>query len=311
MLRKKEPNLQEKIQTSLDPLSHNHQNKKRKRRLSSISLLLMALFLLCGSVYFIFFYNAKAYERQGQEEDLALKYIDYLVEHASEIEQEQETTVAKGTEGVDVSDETTEYPTAGDDGIIHMSETSFTDDLYYERDGITFTPDYAQGYLFCVLEYPAVGIRRGVYSGTWDDIYLDLDMWMVTMARPDMQLGKTHLAIYGHNHTSQNLSFNNLKNAAVGDEFYLYAESGIYTYEVVNIFSDWRTDTTSKYIDDFSIGADVCYIITCGRDNFLIGGEGTRYKDFLVEGHLTSRTSLSDYAKERLTEEENKKNDIS
>jgi LPXTG-site transpeptidase (sortase) family protein len=184
-----------------------------------------------------------------------------------------------------------------------MQMGAFADDTYYERNGVTFTPDYAVGYLFCVLEYPNVGIRRGVYSGTWDDIYDDLGLWMVTMARPDMELGRTHLAIYGHNHTSQNLSFNNLKNAAIGDSFYLYAESGIYTYEVADIFSDWRTDTTKKYVDDFSIGSDICYIITCGRDNFLIGGQSTRYQDFIVEGHLTSKQLLSEYAQEQLEAE--------
>ncbi len=278
-----------------------------KKRIISIFLLMSAAMIFAGGIYLIFFYNYDAYKRQDMEESLADVYIDYLVEFAEELDLEafshgaaEET--CKTQEDTPESavpqepEETTAVPaTAGDDGIIHMG-WDYEDDTYYERNGITYTPDYANGYLLCVLEYPAVKIRRGVYSGTWDDIYADLDMWMVTAAHPDMELGRTHLSIYGHNHTSQNLSFNNLNRAKVGDRFYLYSESGVYTYEVVNIFSDWRADTTRKYVEDFSIGSDTCYIITCGRDYFLIGGESTRYKDFIVEGHLIEHTTLAEYA---------------
>jgi LPXTG-site transpeptidase (sortase) family protein len=276
--------------------------------MESVLFLLLALAFLCSGIYFMFFYNWDAYRRQGEEESIAVSYIDYLIEHAEDIETEQESNLTYTPDyavipGLGEESTAQEYPTADENGVIKMQMGSFNDDTYYERNGVTFTPDYAVGYLFCVLEYPNVGIRRGVYSGTWDDIYDDLDLWMVTMARPDMELGRTHLAIYGHNHTAQNLSFNNLKNAAIGDMFYLYAESGIYTYEVTDIFSDGRTDTTKKYVDDFSVGSDICYIITCGRDNFLIGGQSTRYQDFIVEGHLSSVISLSEYAKDQLEEE--------
>lgn len=293
------------------------QKKKLRLRIQTGIFLAAAIFLAVGAAYLILFYNRDAYKRQETEESLAEAFIDYLAEHAPEIEKGEAKTAytpdyfvrETGTavesacpESISEAKETAGAHMAAD-GVIYM-ENTFTDNSYYVRNGITFTPDYAEGYLVCVLEYPDVGIRRGVYSGTWDDIYADLDMWMVTFAHPDMQLGQTHLAIYGHNHTAQNLSFNNLSKAKVGDRFYLYGLSGIYTYEVTSIFSDWRTDTTSRYVDNFAIGSDICYIITCGRDNFLINNSGTRYKDFIVEGHVISHQPLSEYAKERLTEEE-------
>lgn len=234
---------------------------------------------MAGAIYLIFFFNSAAYKRQATEESLADEYIDWLIDNAEELDASDNDEV--------------EVETAGEDGVISMD---WTDDVYYTRDGITYTPDYAKGYLLCVLEYPSLQIRRGVYSGTWDDIYENLDMWMVTAAHPSMVVGQTHMAIYGHNHTSQNLSFNNLKNAAIGDIFYLYSETGVYTYEVTEIFSEWRESVSSKYVDDFSISEDICYIITCGRDNFLINGESTRYKDFIVKGELVEHQSLTEYA---------------
>ena len=135
------------------------------------------------------------------------------------------------------------------------------------RDGIVYTPDYAKGTIQCVLEVPTAGIRRGVYTGTWEEINYDLDIWMVTAARPDYTLGETHMCIYGHNHTAQDLSFNRLKDVEVGDAFYLTAESGRYTYRVTNVFAVSRDEATRNYVDNFSIGSDKCYIITCGRDD--------------------------------------------
>lgn len=276
----------------------NRKKRKRNRRIRTTILLVLALICVCMGIYFIFFYNYDAYQRQATEEELADLFIQELIEQGledAETEDETEDDYSY-TPSTESTTSETETATIDEDGTIRMG--NFTDDVYYERDGVTYTPDYAQGELLFVLEFPSCGIRRGVYGGTWEDIYFDLDIWMVTIAHPDMKLGETHISIYGHNHTSQNLSFNNLKSAQIGDEFYLYAYSGVYTYEVTNIFSEWRTSTTTKYVDDFSISSDICYIITCGRDNFLINGQSTRYKDYIVEGHLVEKKSLTQYAYE-------------
>ena len=183
-------------------------------------------------------------------------------------------------------------------------QKTYEDPNYYQKNGVTYTPDYEVGYLFCALEYPKAGIRRGVYSGDWSDIYYDLDLWMATSARPDYELGKTHMAIYGHNHTAQDLSFNNLKVASVGYEFTLYSTGGVYRYEVTRILADWRSSVSKNYVDNMTISPDVCYIIICGRDNFLVDGQSSRYKDFIVEGHLKEKLSLTEYAEEIYGEEE-------
>lgn len=277
--------------------------KLNKRRLGAVICVAFASLCVASASYLLLFYNRDAYVRQNTERELADNYIEFLIENAEELEREEGTeddewiNIALNLGETDrdkTEPETTTRP-----------EKTFDDDIYYERDGVIYTPDYAKGYLFCVLEYPKLSIRRGVYSGTWDEIYFDLDIWMATMARPDYEFGKTHMAIYGHNHTAQNLSFNNLKNAAIGDEFYLYSKKGVYVYEVTNILCEWRPSVTKNYVDNMTIPSDTCYIITCGRDNFLIDGQSTRYRDFLVEGHIKKQYSLTEYAK-MIYEEETK-----
>ena len=298
--------------------------KQNTNKLRAVALAIAALVCGVAAVYLLFFYNKDAYERQDIEESIADDFIadlikSAIVEKGKEGEEDHDTNTIRidlnieerpekeaGTQNINQwRDERSEYATYKrdilasdyeDDEYMVKQAKTYEDPNYYQRNGVTYTPDYAVGYLFCVLEYPKVGIRRGVYSGDWADIYYDLDLWMATSARPDYELGKTHMAIYGHNHTAQDLSFNNLRVASVGDEFTLYSVDGVYRYEVTRIFADWRSSVSKNYVDNMTISPDVCYIITCGRDNFLVDGQSSRYKDFVVEGHLKEVLSLTEYA---------------
>ena len=158
-------------------------------------------------------------------------------------------------------------------------DTNYEDNLY------RFSPEYAQGVIECVLEVPVAKIRRGVYTGA---IEHDLDLWMVVAARDEYVLGQTHYCIYGHNSTKQDLSFNNLQpNCKLGDTFTLTNEDGVYEYTITNLFSENRTRVTKNYVDNFKIDKNLCYIITCGRNEH-------RYRDFVVEGTLTKFTPLEE-----------------
>ncbi len=216
---------------------------------------LWSVSLILIGIYFLFFSNREAFQRQEIEQSLADSYLKDLYGE---------------------KDSSTE---------LEKNEEEWEDNVWYVRDGIRYTPDYAKGFLECVLEIPSVKIRRGVYSGTWEEIQHNLDIWMVTAARPDYELGKTHYCIYGHNHTVQNLSFNRLKDVKKGELFKLTCEKGIFIYEVSEIFAWWREEVTEKLVDNFNLSANECYIITCGR------GEN-RYKDLVVKGILQSKKEI-------------------
>lgn len=216
---------------------------------------LWSVSLILIGIYFLFFSNREAFQRQEIEQSLADFYLEDLYGE---------------------KDSSTE---------LEKNEEEWEDNVWYVRDGIRYTPDYAKGFLECVLEIPSVKIRRGVYSGTWEEIQHNLDIWMVTAARPDYELGKTHYCIYGHNHTVQNLSFNRLKDVKKGELFKLTCEKGIFIYEVSEIFAWWREEVTEKLVDNFNLSANECYIITCGR------GEN-RYKDLVVKGILQSKKEI-------------------
>lgn len=286
--------------------------RKRKQK-SSVGfrilftvLFLTALGLIGTGIYLMFFKNRDAYERQEEERDLADSYIDDMIlkltdpeAYEKKLEEEAAKKAARMAqlEKEESEDASGEQETSGETGSVYdFSDLDYEDLNYYMRDGVVYTPDYAKGRLDCVLEVPTAGIRRGVYTGTWEEINYDLDIWMVTAARPDYTLGETHYCIYGHNHTAQDLSFNRLKDVQTGDYFYLTAESGRYIYLVTNVFAVSRESATKDYVDNFSIGSDKCYIITCGRDD---GVNNYRYLDLIVEGTLEEQMSLLEYAKIR------------
>ena len=224
-------------------------------RLKRFMQWLWSVSLILIGIYVLFFSNREAFQRQEIEQSLADFYLEDLYGE---------------------KDSSTE---------LEKNEEEWEDNVWYVRDGIRYTPDYAKGFLECVLEIPSVKIRRGVYSGTWEEIQHNLDIWMVTAARPDYELGKTHYCIYGHNHTVQNLSFNRLKDVKKGELFKLTCEKGIFIYEVSEIFAWWREEVTEKLVDNFNLSANECYIITCGR------GEN-RYKDLVVKGILQSKKEI-------------------
>lgn len=226
------------------------------------------MFLLIGG-YFIFCPEKEGMKRQEIEESLADLYLKDLIDGRLDEFQllNQDSFSLQNGKSVD-------------------NEEEWEDNGWYTRDGITYTPDYAKGRIDCVLEIPSIRLRRGVYTGTWEEIQYNLDIWMVTVARPDYEYGKTHYCIYGHNHTVQNLSFNRLKDVKQGDLFTLTSAAyGKDTYQVTEIFAEWREIVTENIVDNFELPEDECYIITCGR------GEN-RYKDLVVKGKRIAHQSV-------------------
>lgn len=237
----------------------------------SVVFYICALVFSVGAIYFLCFHDevaySEGYERQEQEEQLADQYLEFLIQAAETVAEEESKPGTKENEQ--------KQPTM----------PGWTDNQYLTKDGVTFTPDYAKGYLDCVLEIEKIKLKRGVYGGSWDDIVHNLDVWMVTVAHPDMILGETAYSIYGHNHTAQALSFNRLPELTVGDTFTLTNYTGQYIYEVTEILSLNRNSGRSKYIDNFrNRPVTEITIFTCGR-----AGEywnNTRYKDYILVGTM-------------------------
>ncbi len=237
--------------------------------------LLITIGICCvlGAVLIYFAPYLTGYNRQHTEKQLALEYLQSL--------QGQVTDVDVNKRGQDVSNNK-------EQAIVSekIPKEKWSDDNWYELDGVTYTPDYAAGTIDCVLIIPKIHLCRGVYTGTWNDIYHNLDAWMTTVARPDYILGETHYCVYGHNTPRLNLSFNRLQSLEEGDIFYLVNEDGAYQYQVTESFGVSRSESV-KYTDDFSLGKEICYLITCGREEY-------RYLDLFVKGELLDFTDISD-----------------
>lgn len=173
----------------------------KKEKWGSAVLGLGAVLLALSAGYLYTHPEETGRKRQQTEESLAQAYLEALLEEESVEPSQTEEVQEETLEAASALESETESVTLEET----LPETSWADPNYYERDGITYTPEYAMGQLMGVLEVDHAGIRRGVYGGSWEAIQHDLDIWMVTEARPDYELGKTHMAIYGHNHTVQDL----------------------------------------------------------------------------------------------------------
>ena len=146
-----------------------------------------------------------------------------------------------------------------------------------------------------MLEIPCISLKRGVYTGTRAEIEYDLSIWLTTVASPEIKLGETHYVIYGHNHLVQDLSFNRLKDVRIGDNFTLTKEDRVYSYKVTDIFADWRSSGRRKYATNLNQDPSLCFIFTCGRDHWLLNGQSTRYKDYIVVGTLEGVYSATEW----------------
>ncbi len=241
-----------------------------------VLLVTAAICVIMAIVLYMYPY-IQGYERQSEEKKLALSYLQELQQGRTGLESSLDQMKEAVQNQNAVVDAATEQ--------VHSGER-WSDDEWYELNGVTYTPDYAAGTIDCVLIIPKIHLCRGVYTGTWDEIYHNLDAWMTTVARPDYILGETHYCVYGHNTPRLNLSFNRLQSLEEGDIFYLVNEDGAYQYQVTDSFGVSRGKSV-MYTDDFSQGKEICYLITCGREEY-------RYLDLFVKGELLDFTDISD-----------------
>lgn len=252
-----------------------------KKRIAAYVILL----IVCASVlvsFVIEFFKSEevdGYVRQYREEQIAELYLQDIQKKSKNDNESARTDFEK-----------TDKAVIKEESIIPSDQVdlNYTDDNYEAIGGVKYTPDYAAGRLDCVLEIPKIKMRRGVYTGTASEIQHDLDIWMTTTAHTDYVLGETHYCIYGHNSPTQSLSFNDLKNVGVGDIFLLTTEDYVFLYDVTDFFPQWRELVKKDITDNFSLPADKCFIITCGRDQY-------RYKDIVVEGTLREKYTIAEW----------------
>ena len=261
---------------------------------SKIYLLLTAASAVLLAASFLFSLDTlKGIQRQRQE---AAVIEEYLKNYSTSIQENE----VRGMEEPPESSVPEPEPETGGSPLV---SSEIVDDRYYSRDGVTYTPDFAKGTLDCVLEIPSISLKRGVYTGSRAEIEYDLDIWLTTVSCPDIKLGETHYAIYGHNHLVQDLSFNRLKDVRIGDGFTLTKEDRIYAYTVTDIFADWRSSGRKKYATNMNQDPSLCFIFTCGRDHWLLNCQSTRYKDYIVVGTLQSVYSVTEWRDKRRDKE--------
>lgn len=248
----------------------------------SLFLGCISVLLLLTGIFLYFLPYLDGYNRQHQEEALAIACLESWIQGSSAADSDSQN-----------GEQTPQIFTDGQEGLSYLESLSlpdpdryWTDDVYYERDGICYTPEYAAGTLDCILIIPKIQLCRGIYTGTIEDILHNLEVWMLTVSEPDCILGTTSYCVYGHNTPRLNLSFNRLQSLELQDCFYLVNSQGEYQYRVTNILGVAR-EQTQVYTQADADKAQMCYLLTCGRDAY-------RYLDLVIEGTLQQFTPLED-----------------
>ena len=80
------------------------------------------------------------------------------------------------------------------------------------------------------------------------------------LERQDMEFGKGHIVMFGHNVVDKYL-FGNLSKLGLGTKVYMYQGSVVYVYEVYE--SRVGKDTESDYVNKGLDGYDTCTLVTC------------------------------------------------
>lgn len=261
-------------------------NASRKHHSKSFPLLLscIAVLLLLTGVFLYFLPYLDGYNRQHQEESIAFAYLENWIQGVSTADPDSQNSDeqynTKKSENSQKALSSMESFSQSDSALY------WTDDVYYERDGVCYTPEYAAGTLDCILIIPKIQLCRGIYTGTMEDILHNLDVWMLTAAEPNCVLGTTSYCVYGHNTPRLNLSFNRLQTLELQDHFYLVNSLGEYRYTVTNILGVAR-EQSAVYTQADAHRKQMCYLLTCGRNEY-------RYLDLVIEGTLEKFTPLED-----------------
>lgn len=262
----------------------NASSKSHSKFLPIFFALAAALLFLTG-VFLYFQPYLDGYNRQHQEESMAFACLENWIqeigatEHISQNADNQHTDSQSSTSNQEVQ--------SYQDMLSGSAPAAYwTDDVYYERDGVCYTPEYATGTLDCILIIPKIQLCRGIYTGTMEDILHNLDVWMLTVAEPDCALGATSYCVYGHNTPRLNLSFNRLQTLELQDCFYLVNSKGEYKYTVTDILGVAR-EQSAAYTQADADKQQMCYLLTCGRDAY-------RYLDLVIEGTLEQFTPLDE-----------------
>jgi LPXTG-site transpeptidase (sortase) family protein len=257
--------------------------KKGRKRLSLICLLL-AVSCLIGAAAVYYQDNREAYERMAIEREIADEYLAYIL---SDPDADAHSTDETGVSTVHGRLYTTGDDLDDSDQEPQTLDISSIEDYAAANEYYNWSPDYAQGTLDCIFEYPELNIRRGVYKGAIEN---DLACWMVVTANDDCVLGKTPYTIYGHNSITFEVSLNALLNAELGQTFTLTNTTGEYAYVVTDIMYMSREEASAKYAHSLDNPVDKAYILTCGRYEH-------RYTDMVLEGTLTTYTSVAEMRK--------------
>ena len=242
--------------------------KKEKRITDKITLIVSILFILIGTIIFLY-PTISNYLAEKNQVEIIREYEEMVVQiNENQINQEMQKaqTYNENLSGEPVHDPFVE-------GSGYALPENYTEVLNLAKDGV-----------MAYIEIPKISVYLPIYHGTSNEV---LEKGVGHIQSTSIPIGgiSTHSVLTGHTGLPSAELFTRLDELVVGDIFYIHVLNEVLTYKI------YETKVIlPDEIDELQItsGRDLVTLVTCtpygvNTHRLLVKAERTEYEEYIPE----------------------------
>ena len=259
--------------------------KKEKRITDKITLIVSILFILIGTIIFLY-PTVSNYLAEKNQVEIIREYEEMVVQiNENQINQEMQKaqTYNENLSGEPVHDPFVE-------GSGYALPENYTEVLNLAKDGV-----------MAYIEIPKISVYLPIYHGTSNEV---LEKGVGHIQSTSIPIGgiSTHSVLTGHTGLPSAELFTRLDELVVGDIFYIHVLNEVLTYKIYETKVILPDD-----IDELQItsGKDLITLVTCtpygvNTHRLLVKAERTEYEEYVTdEKEINTDNSNSENKEEK------------
>jgi len=259
--------------------------KKQKDSFSKVLLIIALLFILGGSVIFLY-PTVSNYLAEKNSIDVIKNYDEMVVnidDSSIEAEFEKAQIYNENLSGEPVHDPFVE-------GTGYALPKNYTEVLNITDDGI-----------MAYIDIPKISVYLPIYHGTSEEV---LEKGVGHIQSTSLPIGgnSTHSILTGHTGLPSAELFTRLDELVIGDIFYIHVLNEVLTYKVYETKIILPDDISELQITS---GKDYITLVTCtpygvNSHRLLVKAERTEYEEYVETTNKTEETSTENSANTKL-----------
>lgn len=259
--------------------------KKEKRITDKITLIISILFILIGTIIFLY-PTVSNYLAEKNQVEIIREYEEMVVQ-IDENQINEEVQKAK-TYNENLSGEPVHDPFVAGSG--YALPENYTEVLNISKDGV-----------MAYIEIPKISVYLPIYHGTSNEV---LEKGVGHIQTTSVPIGgeSTHSVLTGHTGLPSAELFTRLDELGVGDIFYIHVLNEVLTYKIYETKVILPDD-----IDELQItsGRDLITLVTCtpygvNTHRLLVKAERTEYEEYVTdEKEINTDSSNSENKEEK------------